>query len=229
MTEELPKTRAEARELGSKRYFTGESCKHGHIAERDTKEGKCVECVNGRNRRAHANNKDERNAKIRQKRIDNTDFATAERKKASEYYYNNKPERLQYLKGWIERNLGKRRAYGRAYHKRYPEKTKAYTKAWRAANPEQARAQSALRRTRQYEAEGSYTREDVKKLLELQGRRCAICSIKLTSKYHVDHITPLARGGSNWPTNLQITCPSCNFQKNARDPIEFMQSRGMLL
>lgn len=29
--------------------------------------------------------------------------------------------------------------------------------------------------------------------------------------------------------NLQLLCPTCNQQKNAHDPIDFMQSRGFLL
>jgi hypothetical protein len=35
-----------AAENGSTRYFTGRPCKHGHIAERFTTSGGCVECVN---------------------------------------------------------------------------------------------------------------------------------------------------------------------------------------
>lgn len=41
---EYPKTRAEAKTIGAKYYFTGEPCKHGHIALRKTK-GVCVECM----------------------------------------------------------------------------------------------------------------------------------------------------------------------------------------
>ena len=41
---EHPKTRAEAKALGAKFYFTGEPCVRGHIALRKTK-GSCLECV----------------------------------------------------------------------------------------------------------------------------------------------------------------------------------------
>ena len=43
-TTNLPKTRAEAKAAGAKYYFTGDPCKHGHIAPRKTK-GACVECL----------------------------------------------------------------------------------------------------------------------------------------------------------------------------------------
>jgi hypothetical protein len=40
----LPKTRADAKASGATHYFTGEPCKHGHIAPRKTK-GACIECL----------------------------------------------------------------------------------------------------------------------------------------------------------------------------------------
>lgn len=47
---DLPKTRAEAIARGLTRYFTGEPCKHGHVAERNAIDGQCREC--SRNKRA---------------------------------------------------------------------------------------------------------------------------------------------------------------------------------
>lgn len=41
---DLPKTRQEARDAGSKAYFTGLFCKQGHIAKRWTATGNCSEC-----------------------------------------------------------------------------------------------------------------------------------------------------------------------------------------
>lgn len=42
--EGLPKTRQEARDAGSKAYFTGLLCKQGHISKRWTATGNCGEC-----------------------------------------------------------------------------------------------------------------------------------------------------------------------------------------
>ena len=41
---DYPATRAEAKKIGSKYYFTGQPCKHGHIALRKTK-GSCLDCL----------------------------------------------------------------------------------------------------------------------------------------------------------------------------------------
>jgi hypothetical protein len=38
-------TRQEARDRGLKRYFTGQKCKRGHVAERWTCDANCVECT----------------------------------------------------------------------------------------------------------------------------------------------------------------------------------------
>lgn len=44
MTEVAPKTRADARNSGAVTYFTGRPCKHGHVAARRTKDGRCRGC-----------------------------------------------------------------------------------------------------------------------------------------------------------------------------------------
>jgi hypothetical protein len=40
----LPKTRVFARKTGSKYFFTGRACMHGHLAARRTSGGACIEC-----------------------------------------------------------------------------------------------------------------------------------------------------------------------------------------
>ena len=38
---------------------------------------------------------------------------------------------------------------------------------------------------------------------------------------HIDHITPLAKGGADAVGNLCVSCPNCNLTKNAKQPFEF--------
>lgn len=60
-------------------------------------------------------------------------------------------------------------------------------------------------------------------------KKCACCRVRLRGKGQIDHIIALACGGTNDASNLQLMCRTCNSAKRASDPIEFMQSRGMLL
>ncbi len=52
--------------------------------------------------------------------------------------------------------------------------------------------------------------------------RCQLCGTDLTGllstdkKLHYDHIVPLELGGSNDPTNFQLTCSTCNLKKGFR-------------
>ena len=40
----LPPSRKEALKVNAKRYFTGKPCKYGHVDDRKTSNGRCVEC-----------------------------------------------------------------------------------------------------------------------------------------------------------------------------------------
>lgn len=100
---------------------------------------------------------------------------------------------------------------------------------WRNANPEKRRAAMANCRTKRLCAVGTYTPEDIARIYKDQRGRCAYCRAKLNHKFHVDHIKPLARGGTNWPRNLQVTCASCNHHKHAADPIVHAQRSGLLI
>lgn len=44
-------TRAQAHTLGFKKFFTGATCKHGHVADRWVTTGACVVCVRNANKK----------------------------------------------------------------------------------------------------------------------------------------------------------------------------------
>lgn len=46
------------------------------------------------------------------------------------------------------------------------------------------------------------------------GGRCVEC--EATYPLHIDHMVPLARGGSDGVSNLQVLCDRCNLRKGAR-------------
>jgi len=126
-------------------------------------------------------------------------------------------------------NPEKVKSYSAAYRAANQGKVKANIAAWYAANPEARRIHNNNRRARERNAEGTHTASDIASLMALQKGKCACCRASIKDGYHVDHIMPLSLEGSNDRHNLQLLCPTCNLQKHASHPIDFMQSRGFLL
>lgn len=127
---------------------------------------------------------------------------------------NSRVLRLAQNKVWRESNREHVRHYASQYQKENRDKTCAWANA---------------RRARQSGADGRYTDDDIARLYQIQGAQCACCRKSLEDGYQVDHIMPLALGGTNWPRNLQLLCADCNRSKSARHPIDFMQSMGYLI
>lgn len=202
---------ADARSGGLAKYFTGKPCKNGHLSERHVTSSACIECCYHRTAAHRKQNPGRKRANDARYRANNRDKVKA---KNTAFRVNNKDKMNAWVTAWQDRN---------------PEKVRATHNAWQKANSESRAAKERNRRAKKKAAEGHHTKEDVRNIYEAQKGQCAYCQKQVGSTYHVDHIQPLAKGGSNWPDNLQITCPPCNLKKHARDPIEFMQSQGFLL
>jgi 5-methylcytosine-specific restriction endonuclease McrA len=96
-------------------------------------------------------------------------------------------------------------------------------------NSEDLERFSHIRRARELGAEGGFTLDEIKALLQHQRGKCIYCARSIRKDYHVDHRVALARGGSNWISNIQLTCGPCNRRKGATDPIEYARRIGRLL
>lgn len=141
---------------------------------------------------------------------------------------------------WKAANPEKYKARRAAYHLANKYKCRASAAAWRAANPEKvaawlkanpdvARMHSQNRRARKRENGGKLSKDIARRLFILQKGRCPCCALPLGDNYHLDHIMPLALGGSNSDENMQLLRAICNLQKSAKHPLIFMQSKGFLL
>ncbi len=193
-------TASEARSLGLRHYFTGTPCSKAHVAQRYLLNNTCVACKSQRDRAVYRSNPEPVKARVAKRKADCTEQV---------------------------------RAAGRVYYEMHKKEIVDRKRRWRKNNPDHVRAKSriysAKRKARKLEIGGDHSLEDIVRILRLQKRRCACCKVKLVSAYHVDHIVPLARGGDNSARNIQVLCPPCNWSKHAKDPIDFMQSRGFLL
>lgn len=152
-------------------------------------------------------------------RADNPEKATeARRVSLRRWYANNKEKHKESSKEYRRKNLDKVRpkvaAAARRRRKENPEKVR-----------EKARVADAQRRARKLNAEGVYTTDDVENIRLRQENRCVYCEKEFgagPNAFHVDHKTPLSRGGSNDPSNIQVLCPSCNVRKYNRTHEEYL-------
>jgi len=159
-------------------------------------------------------------ANAKQWRLDNKERAAEAYKK---WAAKNKERISETYKRWREKNMEEANKHNRAYRAKYPERARAASDNWKKANPEAAAAIKENRRCRIMGQGGTFTKDDVFKLRETQGDKCAVCRKDISAKRHIDHIMPIALGGSNNPDNLQLLCPPCNHRKAAKHPEVFMR------
>ena len=188
-TTNLPKTRAEAKASGAKYYFTGEPCKHGHIAPRKTK-GACVDCL-----------KDEWAASVVSR---------------SEYFqaYNQRESVKDKKNAWYLEN---KEQVVEAARTRPREVLKAYQQAWKERNTLWVRADTKARRRKHREATPEWlTRTQKAQIRHLY--QIAITMSRTTGEqYVVDHIYPLRSEvvcGLHVPWNLRILTQADNLRKS---------------
>lgn len=95
----LPRTREEARKIGTDKYFTGNPCVNGHIAERDTKGGRCQECNRERARKWSAEFPEKKREQNLTRYWRNPE---ARRQSAREYASAHRKEACERAKKWRE-------------------------------------------------------------------------------------------------------------------------------
>ena len=188
-TTNLPKTRAEAKATGAKYYFTGELCKHGHIAPRKTK-GACVECLK-------------------------VEWLQAAETRAEYFREYNKREDIKERKNeWYQEN---REAVIAAAATRPAAVLREYRNAWKVNNKTQVRADTKARRRKHRNATPKWLSRKQKSEIR-QIYQIAITMTQTTGEqYVVDHIVPL-RGeevcGLHVPWNLRVITQEENLKKS---------------
>ena len=185
----LPTTRAEAKKNGSKYYFTGQPCKHGHIAPRKTK-GACVECL----------------------KMEWTQ-ATVTR---AEYFakYNQSKAGQQAKRGYYERN--KEAVIARA-QSRTVEAKNVYKKKHKRENPDYYKELTNVRRRRFRQATPKWLTPEQKLEMRLKYRVAIELSRRLGVPYAVDHIIPLQGEevcGLHVPWNMEVITQEENLKKS---------------
>jgi hypothetical protein len=180
-------------------------------SSRDGKQWHCKACCSAANAAAYA--------------------ADPERKKAktAAWFKANKEKAQATNAAWRAENAEHKRAANAALYAANPQRKKAVMSAWVKANPDKVRVIQHNRRARKRDVGGRLSSSLPTRLFALQKGKCACCGEPLGDSFHLDHIMPLALGGTNTDDNIQLLRQRCNNQKHMKHPIEFMQSKGFLL
>jgi 5-methylcytosine-specific restriction endonuclease McrA len=156
----------------------------------------------------------------------------------------NRDKHLEYNRAFHKANRERDQQKQNARYKAKPEQHQANVRRYRDANLEAVQARETKyrkeniekvrernrrngpnQRARRKGAPGRHTAADIARLFDEQMGICAACKVAITKtgkgKYHVDHVMPLRRGGSNYPSNLQLLCPTCNRRKGFKHPDEW--------
>jgi hypothetical protein len=188
-TTNLPTTREEAKKTGSKYYFTGQPCKHGHIAARKTK-GTCIECLK-------------------------VEWVKNNETRADYFREYNKREDVKDRKNeWYQEN----REQVIAASNTIPLHKKAqYKRDWKERNTVWTRADTKARRRKHRDATPPWlTRKQKSEIRQLY--QIAITMTQTTGEqYVVDHIVPLRSHevcGLHVPWNLRVITQEENLKKS---------------
>jgi len=188
-TTNLPKTREEAKKIGSKYYFTGQPCKHGHIAARKTK-GACIECLK-------------------------VEWTKGNETRAEYFREYNKREDVKDRKNeWYQEN---RETVINNAATRPAHVLREYRNAWKANHKTQVLADNKVRRRKHREATPPWlTRKQKSEIRQLY--QIAITMTQTTGEqYVVDHIVPLRSHevcGLHVPWNLRVITQEENLKKS---------------
>jgi hypothetical protein len=194
--------RYEAKVAGHLRYISGRPCKHGHVAERMTDTGSCVECRRVRDRERYARNPQKHLEKTKAWYTKNAGRARA--KRVADYYSD-----LEKHREIGRKSSAKRRA---RLGPTIVEYERPFKRQWKLENPLKVQALGAKRRAAVLRRLPKWA--DLKAIELFYENR--------PPGMEVDHIVPLQGrnvSGLHVEYNLQYLTPTENYRKNNKwDP-----------
>jgi 5-methylcytosine-specific restriction endonuclease McrA len=174
---------------------------HRHRQTSDGRNSYCKPCVKTKNKRRCEANREQIAMQQRQWYLANRERVLEE--KRAQYWADPEPireaNRRYHREHWPE-YFARKRGY-------YRDKAERY----RQENPGRLREYNHKRRAQIVASRGEATAATIRVLLT---EPCVYCDSM--ENIEIDHIVPLARGGTHTPENLAPACRSCNRSKGAK-------------
>lgn len=151
-------------------------------------------------------------------------------KRAAYQLIKDTPEYQAKVKTWAAENRDAKRLYDRERHRLNRDVIIQRVKDWTAKNKDRraaiVKAYDGRRRAR---TRTGISGRELADWIKKQPKVCYWCSCKCADNFHIDHYTPLSKGGLHEVSNLVVACAPCNLRKNAKDPVDFAREVGRLL
>lgn len=217
-------SRRDAKASGLRRYFTGDPCCRGHRAERLVSDYSCVACARAKESKIRKLGLRKEYARLyaREWRERNAERSREINRKCYAKNAENIREAVRLRRA--QNPEGHRSVLRKSYRKNKARRS-SDAKTYRASNPERISALKRSYKASKRAAGGRFSLEDIVALFKAQSGACAACACDISDRYHVDHVMPLSRGGTNWPDNLQLLCPTCNLSKGQKPMSEWLAAR----
>jgi len=151
----------------------------------------------------NAINSEKINKNAREHYASDADFRKRMCEYSHEYYSAHREEVLRRVHKWVQNNREKVRKYNRISWHRHRAFKKNTTIGSLPARYDDA-------------------------LYEDQHGLCYYCGASLEETgQHIEHMTPLSRGGAHALYNLVLSCPTCNLRKHTKTAEEFIEQRRL--
>ncbi|MBF0784043.1 hypothetical protein E4T80_00925 [Muribacter muris] len=101
----------------------------------------------------------------------------------------------------------------------------ANTRKYDRANPDNALERRMRREKAIQKTGGHYTNSDILEIKRKLNNQCRFCGVDLDNSLHIEHLTPVSRGGSSNKNNLTLSCYKCNMEKTNKTLDEYLEWR----
>lgn len=207
MMENLPSSLSEAKQIGSRLYFTNKPCTAGHLSPRFTRNSSCTECAKISSSKSTAKYYATNKASILESRA----------KYNKEYYASHKEQVLKTSNDWHKRNRARSIKTAQNWRSNNLQLSKEYHKQWRNKNKALVCLYQANRRAAIIQATPKWLTIDDLDTMRSFYVEAQRLTFETGIKHHVDHIVPLLGRnvrGLHVPWNLQVILKEDNLQKS---------------
>jgi len=154
---------------------------------------------------------------------------------------DNKEKMLNLKKQWKEKYPEKHKEHNRKYRSKHSTRRNEYMKKYRITNKEYTKKNNKKWRMLNSEYQRKWKKNNPNKIREYWHKRrlngtikkgiinkivnenifkygtitCEKCKKECEDDYHIDHITPVSKGGGNNYENLQVLYSHCNVTKHS--------------